>query len=153
LTCRRKLWSKLLHDLRARGGDVRESGAFLLGRERNGRHEIVDYMLYDDVDPDALRGMIVFDGSRMDLVWEVCERRGLKVVADVHTHPGGYGQSGIDQAHPMIPQRGHIAMIVPRFADRVYMPGEIGIYELRGAGHWRDHSADGAAFFKLGGGW
>jgi hypothetical protein len=52
------------------------------------------------------------------------------VVADVHTHPGGYGQSGVDQANPMIPETGHLALIVPNFADRAYGPGQIGVYEI-----------------------
>lgn len=85
----------------------------------------------------------------MDLVWRRCAELGLSVVADVHTHPGGYGQSDIDQAHPMIPQSGHLALIIPNFADRDYEPGGIGQYEFLRPTAWRDHSRSGPAFFKL----
>lgn len=106
-------------------------------------------MLYDDIDPDALRGWIEFDGSKMDTVWKRCEADGLSVVADVHTHPGGYGQSDIDQANPMMPLVGHVALIIPRFAVRCFSPPEIGVYEFRGPGSWRDHSGPQNRFFAL----
>jgi hypothetical protein len=74
---------------------------------------------------------------------------GLRVVADVHTHPAGYGQSGVDQDNPMIPEVGHLALIVPNYADREYLPGQIGIYEFRGRAGWRNHSGLGSRFFAV----
>jgi proteasome lid subunit RPN8/RPN11 len=138
-----------LHELRDRGRGTREAGAFLLGRHE-GEHRIVeDFITYDEIDPNCLQGGIMFDGSRMDRVWELCRAKKLQVVADVHTHPGGYGQSGTDRANPMMPERGHIALIIPNFADRIYVPGEIGIYEFLGGERWKNHSAQGPAFFGL----
>lgn len=139
----------MLRELRDRGRGQRESGAFLLGRRQRDTRVIEAFIPYDTIDPKALRGHIVFDGSRMDLVWAECKRRGLQVVADVHTHPGGFGQSDIDRANPMIPERGHIALIIPNFADRLYLPGEIGVYEFRGRDGWLNRSADGGRFFAV----
>lgn len=85
----------------------------------------------------------------MDLVWSECEARSLQVVGDVHTHPFGFQQSRVDQANPMIPERGHIAIIVPDFARRQFVPGEIGIFEFKGQRQWLDHSALGPKFFAL----
>ena len=93
--------------------------------------------------------MIMFDGSRMDLSQEECRRVNMEVVADVHTHPGGYGQSAIDKAHPMISEVGHHALIIPNYADQLYLPGQIGIYEYRGRQGWLDHSAVGARHFAV----
>jgi proteasome lid subunit RPN8/RPN11 len=150
LMCRRRLWAEILADLRERGGGRRESGGFLLGRRGGETRRIKALLAYDEIDPNALRGHIEFDGSRMDLVWSVCRRRGLQVVADIHTHPGGAGQSDIDRANPMIPERGHLALIVPNFANKLYMPGQVGIYEFRGREGWLDHSRQGAHFFAVG---
>ncbi len=150
LNCSRSLWFRLLRDLARRGEGRRESGAFLLGTLEGENRHIRGYLLYDDIDPDALQGIIVFDGSKMDRVWAECERTGWRVVADVHTHPGGYGQSPTDRAHPMMPRRGHLALIVPDYAQRAVKPGSIGIYEFLGDARWRDHSAFGRRFFKLG---
>jgi len=147
LNCRRSLW--LLAVLRERGRGTRESGGFLLGRRSGGSRIVVSFLPYDDVDPKALRGIIVFDGAKMDTVWELCRRRGLEVVADVHTHPGGFGQSQTDRDNPMIPEVGHVALIVPNFADNTYLPGGIGIYEYRGRRRWIDRSAEGRTYFAV----
>lgn len=150
LVCKADLWTQVLRELRNRGGGVREAGGFLLGRrEASGLRRITHFVAYDEVDPLALRGIIVFDGSKMDRVWARCANLGLEVVADLHTHPGGYGQSSIDQANPMLPERGHMALIIPNFADRDYGPGQIGIYEYEGRGAWRNHSTAGRRAFRL----
>lgn len=128
-----------------------ESGGFLLGRSHGQAREILSFIPYDDIDPNCLRGAIMFDGSLMDEVWARCRALKQDVVADVHTHPRGYSQSSIDQANPMIPQVGHLALIVPNYADRLYLPGNIGMYEFRGRDGWRDHSQLGRNFFKLSG--
>jgi proteasome lid subunit RPN8/RPN11 len=141
---------QVLRELRSRGDGVREAGGFLIGRrDASGARRITGLIPYDEVDPLALRGIIVFDGSKMDRVWARCAELGVEVVADLHTHPGGYGQSRTDQANPMLPERGHMALIVPNFADRDYGPGQIGIYEFLGRGAWRDHSAAGRRAFRL----
>jgi proteasome lid subunit RPN8/RPN11 len=149
LNCRRSLWLDTLALLRERGRGDRESGGFLLGRRINGVRVIEFFLPYDDVDPSALRGIILFDGSKMDVVWELCRRKGLEVVADVHTHPGGFGQSQTDRDNPMIPEIGHVALIVPNFADGAYLPGDIGIYEYRGRRQWVDRSGDGGRYFAV----
>lgn len=149
LSCPRRLWVTLLQELRERGGHYRESGAFLLGHHKGMTRYITDFIPYDEIDPNCLTGGISFDGSKMDAVWAICRARKLQVVADVHTHPGSYHQSMLDQRNPMIPERGHMALIIPRFASRSFGPGEIGIYEFLGRGRWQDHSIVGKRVFSL----
>jgi len=133
------LWRRLCSALRQRGrARTRESGAFLLGRlEANGRRHIADYVLYDDLDPTCLdSGIVRFDGRHFGALWAHCKARGLAVVADVHVHPGAADQSGSDRAHPMIPQRGHIALILPNFASPPLRRAQMGIYKYQGAKRW-----------------
>lgn len=74
----------------------------------------------------------------------------MQVIADVHTHPASwFGQSAIDKANPMIPERGHIGLIVPHFAERNFTPNEIGIHEFLGRAGWVDHSGEGSRYFTL----
>ena len=85
-------------------------------------------------------------------LWDICKQRGLSVVADVHVHPGGAGQSSSDRDHPMISRAGHIAFILPRFRAPAAAAAEtIGIYRYLGGKRWHTVPAGGAAaFFHIG---
>ena len=139
MSCRaRGAFGSVCSGLRERGRSAsRESGAFLLGYKLKGRGRIVDFILYDDLDPHALdTGIVHFDGRYFGALWDICKRRGLSVIADVHVHPGGSGQSTSDQAHPMISRAGHIALILPDFARTPVEPSAIGIYRYLGNKRW-----------------
>ena len=153
LSCSWFLWRRLISGLRERGRRcTRESGAFLLGYRRDGYARIVDFALYDDLDPNCLEtGIVQFDGRHFGALWDLCKQRGLTVIADVHVHPGGAQQSNSDRAHPMISRAGHIALILPRFAAAALRPSDIGIYCYEGAKRWRVvPSAERRAFFRIG---
>ena len=139
LSCSWFLWQTLTAKLRERGrGASRESGAFLLGTRDAGRAHIVDFVLYDDLDPHALdTGIVRFDGRHFGKLWDICKGRGLSVVADVHVHPGGSYQSDSDQAHPMISRAGHIALILPDFAKAPVRTETIGIYRYLSGKQWQ----------------
>lgn len=152
ITCSATCWRDGVVDLGRRTlGRRRESGAFLLGERHEGAsHAIREFVFYDDVDPHSLdRGIVHFNGSRFPFLWEICRARGYGVVADVHVHPGGYGQSASDRADPVMPRAGHIAFILPDFAAGPNEPGRIGMFEFLGNGVWRDHSRAGRRFFEL----
>lgn len=153
LSCSWLLWRRLLKCLRDRGrGFTRESGAFLLGRRRNGRARIVEFVLYDDLDPNCLdSGIVRIDGRYFGALWNLCKRRNLTVVADVHVHPGCALQSDSDRAYPMIARAGHLALIIPRFALGPLRQADIGIFRYRGAKTWEVISAPARkAFFHIG---
>lgn len=136
-------WLGLMHALRRTSEGKRESGAFLLGRQ--GSNRIIRYVMYDSLDPHvADSGIIMFRGGCISPLWEMCRHEGLRVIADVHTHPGDWtGQSPSDQAHPMISQPKHLALIVPRFAAR-YLQGlnNVGIHEYLGNRCWKTWASD-----------
>lgn len=152
LSCSWLLWRRLLTGLRERGRGVRESGAFLIGSRRAGCARIVDFVLYDDVDPKVLEtGIIRFDGRYFGRLWDLCRVRGLTVVGDVHTHPDSSVQSPSDQAHPMITRRGHLALIVPRFARAPVRRCEVGLYRYMGGRRWEPvPRRQRRAFFHIG---
>jgi hypothetical protein len=153
LSCSWLLWRGLLTGLRQRGRHYsRESGAFLLGRRSGNRVRILQFVLYDDLDPHCLdTGIVRFDGRHFGKLWDLCKRRDLTVVADVHTHPGCSGQSDSDRAHPMISRAGHLALIMPRFAAPPIRLCEIGIYRYEGAKQWSSvPDEDRRAFLHIG---
>jgi hypothetical protein len=152
LRCQRAIWRAGVAELARRTlGGRRESGAYLLGRERaDGSKEILEFIYYDDVDPQALaNGAVVIRQTALPRLWTICRERGYGVVADVHVHPGGYGQSDSDQANPVMPRAGHIALILPHFARGEPKPSAIGMYEFLGNGVWAEHTHSGEHFFRL----
>jgi hypothetical protein len=142
LFCKSGIWRSGVTELRRRTHGVRESGAFLLGTDRP-RREIEEFLFYDDVDPGALTtGIVRINGHRLGEVWGHCRRTGRRVVADIHVHPCGFGQSASDQANPIIAEVGHIAIILPDFAAKATKPGGIGVHQYLGAHCWRDRSLE-----------
>jgi len=135
---RRTTWWRFVRKLRERGGGVRESGGFLLGRV--GRDRVCECLYYDDLDPGSLdSGIIRLDGAAMIAVYDRCEERGLEVLADVHTHSGhGVWQSVADETNPTVRKVGHTAIIVPHYAGRnsSTLKG-CGIYNYLGNHRWR----------------
>lgn len=116
------MFARLLAELAHRGRGRRESGAFLLAR-REARPDtgmltrVVAVAYYDDLDATSLTWGIVLGANGYGALNARCRAEGLRVVADVHTHPGSWvAQSNIDAAHPMSARKGHIALIVPNYA-------------------------------------
>lgn len=135
------LWNALIEHLRQQGGGVRESGAFLLGHKTDAGRVATGFLLYEQLQADALQGDYVqLDASSFAKLWEVCRAEGLIVVADVHTHPAGPGQSRSDRTNPMVALKGHIALIVPRFATGNPRPRDLGLYVYEGNHRWASYS-------------
>ncbi len=147
------LWRRLILELRRRGQGRNESGAFLLAPQDSNANEVTSFVCYDDLDPDAYEdGSIAFHAVGHAALWELCGMRGLRVLADVHTHPGSYIlQSPIDQRNPMIPLLGHIALILPNFANTQWWTLDpAGVYEYLGNFEWRNFAgADGRRPMRL----
>ena len=153
LFCPFPVWRRLLRTLRDRGRLAsRESGAFLLGNVDAKVRRIVDFVPYDDLDPHCLQdNMIIFDGGSYGALWTLCRQRHLSVVADIHVHPGSVLQSSIDKVNPMVSTRGHLALILPRYAIPPVRRREIGIYRYEGDGMWTTVPVQRRrAFFHIG---
>jgi proteasome lid subunit RPN8/RPN11 len=132
-------------ELARRGRGERESGAFLMARTGRSRRRVAMVIFFDDLDADALNGAVSIRGEAFGHLWEICEQRSMRVIADVHTHPGsGVAQSSIDAANPMIARRGHVGMIVPHFAQGSRHPRHIGFHTYNGDRTWTSVFGDQA---------
>jgi hypothetical protein len=84
-----RLWARVIFDLRRRGAGVRESGAFLLGRDDRNPARVNTYICYDDVDAEAYQnGAIAFHANGCAALWQHCRKKQVQLLIDVHTHPG-----------------------------------------------------------------
>ena len=137
LTISRRVWRRLVRELAARGRGERESGAFLLARTGRAPRRVAATVYFDDLDPAALNGAISIRGAAFARLWDICAERGMRVVGDVHTHPGsGVAQSDIDAANPMVARRGHVAIILPYFARGAPVPADAGVHVYQGDRSW-----------------
>ena len=139
--------------LQSKSDGVRESGAFLLGVDIDGRREVRLFIPYDDLDPHSLdTGIIRFDGAGYSKLWDICEKERLQVVGDVHTHPAQAFFSDADRAHPMISQAGHVAIVVPDYGTGSPTVNTVGVYVYEGSHRWRSFEP-GSAEKKVYVGW
>ena len=119
------------------------------------RHQrfVHSYIPYDDLDPNALdSGYIRFNGEAFGLLWKECQKQGLQVVADVHTHPKRAFFSQADRENPAIPQQGHLAIVIPNFAQDGFSnvkSAHYGFFEYSGQSTWVDHS-NNKSFLDIG---
>jgi hypothetical protein len=140
LTVSGQQWHSLCQELARRTEGYHESGAFLLGAiDSDGRRTLRQVVYYDDLDPAAYdSGVCVLHADSFGPLWEICRKAGLQIVADIHVHPFGAGQSYADKTNPMVAQRGHLALILPNFARPPINLAAVGFYEYHGAHQWRE---------------
>ena len=133
------LWDLMIAELGRRSlNGQRESGAFLLAARSGGERRVAKAVYYDDLDPDCLVGSIHFRATGYSKLWDICDEEELRVIADVHTHPGTWvTQSSVDRANPMIARAGHLALIVPDYGTRPVKAFEVGVHEYRGDQGWK----------------
>lgn len=131
------IWSDLIQHLRKQGAGVRESGAFLLGQKGGTTRTVTRFLPYEQLQADALHDdYVALTASSFAKLWDVCRKQGLSVVGDVHTHRLGVQQSRSDRANPMVALGGHIAFIVPQFAQNAVQLRDLGMYVYRGNHQW-----------------
>jgi proteasome lid subunit RPN8/RPN11 len=139
---------RLVAELQRRGKGRQESGAFLLGNTGANDRRVSAFICYDELDASALSsGIVAFHGQGFSALWALCEKRGLRVLADAHTHPSAdVRQSSIDKNNPMLPVQGHIALILPCYGrTSKWSLAGVGIHVFQGQRHWmsfrHDHKA------------
>lgn len=145
LSIPRSLWRRLVNDLADRGEGVRESGAFLLGsKTSSGTREAKDYLLYDDLEPGCLdAGFVKMTSVGFRALGREASARSLEVVADIHTHPEHAFFSGTDRDHPMVPVKGHLALVVPDYALKGTDPERCAMFRFLGGNDWEDLETKG----------
>lgn len=145
------LWAELLVHLRNQGAGVRESGAFLLGNKTPDSRVVTHYLPYEQLQTNALHDdYVTLTAESFASLWELCRSTGLSVVADVHTHRLGPSQSRSDRTNPMVALTGHIALIVPRFAQGKVRLQDLGFYVYQGSHCWTAHpGTDVPRIFRL----
>ncbi len=151
----RRLWADCMAELRRRGRGRHESGCFVLGTDDGHRRKATRCLYYDELDPRSYEsGVCILDGNAFPRLWETCRTARLTVVADIHTHAGTAFQSEADRRNPMIARPGHLALIVPWFAEGPIWRHRLGLFRYDGEHQWTDLSGWRARrYFKISWSW
>ena len=137
----RSLWKHCIGELRRRGNGKHESGCFVLSSSKRNNRKVRRCIFYDELDATAYSsGVCILGGDSFSKLWEICRRDQLTVIADIHTHPGNPYQSELDRTNPMIARPGHVAVIVPRFAEGTVWRHRLGLYRYEGDHEWTNLS-------------
>lgn len=135
-----------MDDLCVRGRGRRESGAFLLAAASAADRVVSSWLPYDVLAPESLTYAYVrLEPDAFTRLWTFCAEKQVKVVADIHTHPKGPGQSWSDKEHPMVALAGHVALIVPWFARRSPTARDVSLNVYQGGGKWLNYYGEDAA--------
>jgi len=130
-----------MDELYRRGHGLHESGCFVLGTVVGDERLARRCLYYDELDPTAYSsGVCILDGDSFPKLWDICRAEGLTVVADIHTHEGAAFQSEVDRRNPMIARVGHLAIIVPEFAEGSIWRHTLGLFRYQGDHRWTDLS-------------
>jgi len=131
------LWAGLVDHLCSQGRGVRESGAFLLGRKGYCGRQVTGFLPYEELQSNALQeDYVSLSAASFSKLWAICREHGVSVVADVHTHRLGPQQSISDRTNPMIALKGHVGIIIPRFAQGKVRLEDIGVHVYLGNHQW-----------------
>lgn len=75
---------------------------------------------------------------------------GLRIVADVHTHPAEWvGLSDVDREHPIEFRRGLICLVLPGYAVGNPSVELTGVHVYRGDGQWADRLETGVEHLEV----
>ena len=150
LRIQRALWSELLAQLHKRSAGMRESGAFLLGRHDDAGRTVTELLFFEALEPRAYdHGIVELSSQAYRKLWAYCRTQFLRVVADVHVHPGSARQSTIDRRNPLVAVAGHISIILPNFARPRVRRWSVGVYEYLGEHQWVAHGGCGGTMLRI----
>jgi hypothetical protein len=64
-------------------------------------------------------------------------RSGLRLLAQVHSHPAEAYHSSTDDAYAVVTTEGGFSIVVPNFAADKVLPRECAVYRLISGGRWK----------------
>jgi hypothetical protein len=135
-----RLWSGLIYHLRNASAGIQESGAFIVGSIVAGERRGMDFIPYEMLERGALNeDFVQLSSEAFSKLWAMCDNRGVEIVGDIHSHRFGVQQSRSDRTNPMLALPGHVAIIVPEFAQRQVALEDVGVYVYQGAHRWVSH--------------
>lgn len=81
---------------------------------------------------------VVVDGDALHQLNVDTFKRGERLFAQVHSHPGRAYHSAMDDQYAVITSPGGLSLVVPDFAVRPFRVTECAVYQLAPGGRWME---------------
>lgn len=88
---------------------------------------------------------VVVDGDALHQLNVAMFKRGERLFAQVHSHPGRAYHSAMDDQYAIVTTSGGLSIVVPDFAARAFKVAECAVYRLAANGRWKEVSSRQAA--------
>jgi proteasome lid subunit RPN8/RPN11 len=80
----------------------------------------------------------MLDGDALHLLNVFLHKRGERLFAQVHSHPGRAYHSPMDDRFAVVTAAGGLSLVVPDFAVRRFSVADCAVYRLTRAGRWAE---------------
>jgi hypothetical protein len=88
---------------------------------------------------------VVVDADEMHQINVTLFKRGLRLIAQVHSHPTEAYHSGTDDEFALVTTVGSFSLVVPDFARRPFSLSDCAVYRMSARGHWLELPAGDVA--------
>jgi hypothetical protein len=79
---------------------------------------------------------VVIEGTALAKLNAYLYKKQLKLIAQVHSHPGAAYHSAMDDEYAVATKVGCLSLVVPDFATQPFSLRECAVYRLSKAGRW-----------------
>src|SRR6266480_4352479 len=136
--------------LREFGSNDLEGLVLWLGSVNETEAHVSELMVPEQRSVKSEEGLGYFvSGETLFAVNKTLSERRLRLIAQVHSHPGEAYHSEADDRYAIVTVEGGLSIVVPDFGEAPEDPGEWAVYRLD-RGYWRELKANEAkALFRV----
>lgn len=127
--------------LRAMGLRGSEGLVLWCGKSSGDRFEVTNILIprqHAIRTPDGVCATV--DGEELHRINMELYESGLRLIAQVHSHPSEAFHSDTDDEYSIVNTVGCVSLVVPDFAVRDFALGDCAIYRLAPSGEWKEIS-------------
>ena len=135
----KSLADKTQVNLRAAGLTGNEGMVLWSGVQKGATFEVLNITIPRQRGIRSSEGVcVVVDGDALHELNIATYKRGERLFAQVHTHPGRAYHSEMDNQYAIITAPGGLSLVVPDFAVRDFSVGDCAVYRLSSSGRWHE---------------
>lgn len=142
----REIFEGTINRLGGGGSATREAAAYWSGTLEGGRGAVRSVLFAEDYPGHASTACSVsLPAEASYMISEDVSRRGERLLAWLHTHPGEAYHSQVDDRGSISYVPGFVSIVIPEFGRGVTSLSQCAVHEYVGGGRWDKLGGGGAA--------